>query len=137
MLLLDECGSSTAGMKDLKAVECLMNKIVNERGLVASSYTAHAPCSTGDSPAHLPALGGDRLLVKFRWSRERIRKTVKGVRNRKTLPRSTTCRNTCFQVPGGKAPCKSIRIYYPHFDQPPDLDIVRFWRLKASNCGDY
>ena len=106
--MLDECGSSTAEMKDLKAVEYLMDKIVKERGLVASSYTARAPCSTGDYRAHLPASGGGRLLAKFRWSRQHILKMVKGVGNSETLRRSTTCGNTCFQVPQGKQPLARV-----------------------------
>ena len=50
----------------------MMSEIENECGLVATYYRLQMPCSTVDTRAPLPALGGKMLPAEPRWSRGRV-----------------------------------------------------------------
>ena len=45
-------------------MDCVVNKIEKERGLVDPSRRIHAPCSTVDTRAHLPVSQGESLLAQ-------------------------------------------------------------------------
>lgn len=59
-------------MRGFEAVDCVMSKIEKKRGLVGSSYSIHAPCSTVDARARLPTSRDEPSFVEPRWSRGHV-----------------------------------------------------------------
>ena len=78
-----------------------MNEVEIELGLVGTSYRIHVPCSTVDTRALLPALGGKTLLAGPRWSRGRVVEKFNGIETEKRCHKQEAWKHVCGYVVSG------------------------------------